>query len=63
MERAIGEIIQIVDTESNKINYLVAKFGDNWKFVDHQARLIFYEAATVGVLKYTSGFNYHNKRH
>ena len=30
LDKAIGEVIQIIDTEVNEIDYLVSKFGENW---------------------------------
>ena len=61
LDKAIGEVIRITDAEVNEIDYLVSKFGENWQLVDYEARITFYEGATVSVLKYSSGFNYHKK--
>ena len=30
LDKSIGEIVRISDTETNEINYLVLKFGENW---------------------------------
>ena len=59
----ICEIIRILDAEVDKIDYLVSKFGDNWKFVDYGARINFFEGAKTGVLKCSSSFNHYMARH
>jgi len=59
LERAISEIVRIIDIESSEIDYIVSKFRENWKFVNYEARTLFYKGATASILKYTSGFNHH----
>ena len=55
----ISEIVRIIDVELSEIDYIVLKFGENWKFIDYEARISFYKGVIASVLKYASRFNYY----
>ena len=39
--KAIGKVIRINNAKESEVDYLVSKFSNNWKLVDHDTRLLF----------------------
>jgi len=57
--KAIGELIRIVDAREQENNYLKAKLREDlYKSVDAEARALFAAGVTAGMLKCASGYNY-----
>ena len=63
MDRLIGEIIRVVDTQEKEHEYMREKFKEKIEIIDIEVRAIFDSRAITYTLKITNRFNYYRARH
>ena len=62
VDRAVGEMIRIIDTWNQEIKYIKSIFKEKTGLINAKARAVFGMGSTTGMIKYMGGYNYYSTR-
>ena len=57
MDRVVGEMIRIIDTQNQEIEYIKSKFKEKVDLINTEVRVVFRMGSTIGMIKCIGGYN------